>query len=95
MLENLKGSYVIMMIDPPIDELKEKVGNEYLLANLVAKRAKELEKDIPDVIEHSQDKAITLAAREIYSGKVVASKVENSKVGDFGRIVAGNEESKK
>ena len=84
-----------MMIDPPIEELKEKVGNEYLLANLVAKRAKELEKDIPDVIEHSPDKALTLAAREIYSGKVVASKVADKRSGDFGRIVANNEEANK
>lgn len=68
-----------MMIDPPIEELKQKVGNEYLLTNLVAKRAKELEKEIPDVIEHSPEKAISLAAREVYSGKIVASNVgENS-----------------
>ena len=60
------------MIDPPIEELKEIVGNEYLLTNLVAKRAKELEKEIPEVIEQSQDKSISLAAKEIYSGKIVA-----------------------
>ena len=35
-----------MMLYPPIDELVEKVGNEYALTNLVAKRAKELEKTI-------------------------------------------------
>ena len=64
-----------MMIEPPIEELKAKVGNEYLLTNLVAKRAKELEKEIPEVIEHSPEKAISLAAREIYSGKIVSSKV--------------------
>lgn len=64
-----------MMIDPPIEKLREKAGNEYLLTNLVAKRAKELEKDIPAVIEASDEKAISLAAREIYSGKIVASKI--------------------
>lgn len=64
-----------MMIDPPIEELREKAGNEYLLTNLVAKRAKELEKDIPAVIEASDEKAISIAAREIYSGKIVASKI--------------------
>ncbi len=67
-----------MMIDPPIEELKEIAGNEYILTNLVAKRAKELEKDIPEVIESSQEKAISLAAREVYSGKIVSSKTEEN-----------------
>ena len=65
-----------MMIDPPIEELKEIAGNEYILTNLVAKRAKELEKEIPEVIESSQEKAISIAAREIYNGKIVSSKQE-------------------
>lgn len=66
-----------MMIDPPIEELKKIAGNEYILTNLVSKRAKELEKDIPEVIENSQEKAISLAAREIHSGKIIASKIDN------------------
>ena len=66
-----------MMIDPPIEELKEIVGNEYLLSNLVAKRAKELEKEIPEVIENSQEKSISLAAREVYNKKVVSSKIDD------------------
>ena len=65
-----------MMIDPPIEELKKIAGNEYILTNLVAKRAKELEKEIPEVIETSQEKAISLAAREVYAGKIVAKKIE-------------------
>ncbi len=67
-----------MMIDPPIEELKEMAGNEYILTNLVSKRAKELEKDIPEVIESSTEKAISLAAREIYSGRIVSSKAEDN-----------------
>lgn len=66
-----------MMLYPPIDELVEKVGNEYILTNLVAKRAKELEKTIPEVIENSQEKAISLAAREVAEGKIVASEEDN------------------
>ena len=65
-----------MMIDPPIEELKKIAGNEYILTNLVAKRAKELEKEIPEVIENSQEKAISLAAREDYTGKIIAKKIE-------------------
>lgn len=65
-----------MMIDPPIEELREIAGNEYILTNLVSKRAKELEKEIPEVIESSSEKAISIAAKEIYSGKIVSSKKE-------------------
>lgn len=67
-----------MMIDPPIEELRKIAGNEYILTNLVAKRAKELEKDIPEVIDNSQEKAISLASREVYSGKIVSSKDEEN-----------------
>ena len=38
----------------------------------MAKRAKELEKRIPAVIEKSEKKAISLAADEIYEGKIVS-----------------------
>ncbi len=61
------------MLYPPIDELVEKVGNNYALTNLVSKRAKELEKTIPEVIDNSQEKAISLAAREVADGKIVGS----------------------
>ncbi len=63
----------IIMLYPPIDELVEKVGNNYALTNLVSKRAKELEKTIPEVIDNSQEKAISLAAREVADGKIVGS----------------------
>lgn len=66
-----------MMIDPPIEELKQIAGNEYILANVVAKRAKILEKDMPEFIEASQEKAISIAARELYSGKLEIKKPEN------------------
>ena len=57
----------------------EKAGNEYILANVIAKRAKTLEKEMPDFIEASQEKAISLAARELYSGKIEAELPENEK----------------
>ncbi len=61
------------MIEPPIDELVKRTGgNKYKLSVIMAKRAKELEKRIPAEIEKSDKKAITLAADEIYSGKIVA-----------------------
>lgn len=63
-----------MMIEPPIDELAEKMGgNKYKLSIVMAKRAKELEKRIPAELEKSEKKAISLAADEIYEGKIVSS----------------------
>lgn len=61
------------MIEPPIDELVKRTdGNKYKLSVVMAKRAKELEKRIPAEIEKSEKKAISLAADEIYNGKIVA-----------------------
>ncbi len=62
-----------MMIEPPIDELSKKMGgNKYKLCIVMAKRAKELEKRIPAELEKSDKKAISIAADEIYEGKIVA-----------------------
>ncbi len=64
-----------MMNQPPIDELAAKTdGNKYKLCTVIAKRAKELEKRIPEEIEKSDKKAITMAAEEIYNGTIVASE---------------------
>lgn len=63
----------IMMIEPPIDEMVKRMdGNKYKLSIVMAKRAKELEKRIPAVIKESDKKAISLAADEIYEGKIVS-----------------------
>ncbi len=62
-----------MMIEPPIDELAKRMGgNKYKLCIVMAKRAKELEKRIPAELEKSDKKAISIAADEIYEGKIVA-----------------------
>lgn len=62
-----------MMIEPPIDELAKRMGgNKYELCIVMAKRAKELEKRIPAELEKSDKKAISIAADEIYEGKIVA-----------------------
>ena len=64
-----------MMNQPPIDELAAKTdGNKYKLCTVIAKRAKELEKRIPAELEKSDKKAISIAAEEVYNGKIVASE---------------------
>ena len=59
-----------MMIDPPIDKLVSDIGCKYALVCLVAKRTKFLLDKKPDLINASGDRAVTYAAKEIYSGKV-------------------------
>ena len=62
-----------MMNQPPIDELTKKVGNnKYKLSVLTTKWAKEIEKRRPAELEKSDRKAISIAAQEIFEGKVVA-----------------------
>ena len=36
-------------------------------------------KEMPEVIDASTEKAISLASREVYSGKIVSSKDEENK----------------
>lgn len=63
-----------MMIEPPIDELTAKMGgNKYKLCCILEKRAKELEKTIPAEIEASDKKAISMAADEVFEGKIISS----------------------
>lgn len=62
-----------IMREPPIDALRAKVGNKFLLTCLIAERAKEIsgiyfagepvEKD---------PKVIAIAAQEVMDGKIVA-----------------------
>lgn len=59
-----------MMIDPPIDKLIKKTECRYALVCGVAKRARQLETQYPDMLEKSGKKAISLAAEEVYDGEV-------------------------
>ena len=63
-----------MITRPPIDEVAQKAGNNYLLCTIVAKRAKELN------IMQNQDeiatnvKTISYAAEELDEGKIKVVK---------------------
>ena len=60
-----------MIFEPSVEELTKKVGNNYELANLLAKRAREIvEKPTEEELE-SGKKALQLAAEEIAEGKVI------------------------
>ena len=67
-----------MMIEPSIDELEAKMpeGNKYILCNLIAKRAKNIESVRGLELADSDKKAITIACEEIVAGKVKPSDVK-------------------
>jgi len=66
-----------IMMEPPIDELTQKVGNKFLLTCLIAKRAKSLNNEYLMGEPNDKDpKVIAIAAEEVYEGKVVAGKKE-------------------
>lgn len=65
-----------MIHEPPIDELVKKVGSKYALCVIASKRARQ-------ILDHNQtllvqdataEKPLSIAANEIYSGKVSATK---------------------
>ena len=63
-----------MMIEPPIDEMSNMVGNKYKLTTLVAKRAKQIQKrNIREELD-PKEKEITEAAKEVFQGKLIADE---------------------
>lgn len=65
-----------MMIEPSIDKLLEKTGNNrYILCTIISKRAKEIESIKRLELIGQDKKAITLACEEIVAGKVKPSNL--------------------
>ncbi len=60
-----------MMIDPPIDKLIKKAECRYALVCGVAKRARQLDSQYPEVLDEAGVKSISYAAKEIYDDKIV------------------------
>ena len=63
-----------MMIEPPIEELSEKLGNKYKLCIVVSKRAKEIQAKNFEAKVEPEITEITQAANEAYAGKIVADE---------------------
>jgi len=65
-----------VMMEPPIDELIKKVGNKFLLTCLISKRAKELNNIYcAEEPQEKDPKVISIAAQEVYDGKIVAGSI--------------------
>lgn len=63
-----------MLVDPPIDKLLEKTECRYMLACGVAKRARQLMQQSPEMFQNNKVKPLSVAAHEVYEGTVVIKK---------------------
>jgi len=64
-----------MLLEPPIDELVNKMGNPYKLAVVVSKRAKFLNETLSEE-EKEAIPEVTRAVNEVQSGVIVASSTQ-------------------
>ncbi len=63
-----------MMIEPSIDKLLSQTnGNKYILCNIIAKRAKEIESVRRLELADQDKKSISIACEEVASGKIKTS----------------------
>ena len=62
-----------MLLEPPIDELVEKVGNPYKLAVVVGKRAKFLSETLTEEQKEERPE-VTRAVDEVENGTIVVDK---------------------
>ena len=63
-----------MMLYPPVAELVEKVGSRYQLVNLVAKRAREISAEAEEEQIPLDEKPVSTAIKEVYSGDLSINK---------------------
>ncbi len=63
-----------MMLYPPMGDLMDKVGSRYLLVNMVARRAREIADEAEEQGISIDEKTVSLAINEIYSGKLTIKK---------------------
>ena len=65
-----------MMIDPPIDKLIKKAECRYALVCGVAKRAKQLLTQEEEFLKSTNQKPLSVAAKEVYSGEMLIIREE-------------------
>jgi len=63
-----------MMLYPPMSALVDKVGSNYLLVNLVARRARDIAQKAEDNEEILDKKPVSIAIDEVYSGKLTLDR---------------------
>ena len=63
-----------MMLYPPMGDLMDKVGSRYMLVNAVARRAREIADEAEQQNLNIDEKTVSLAIDEIYTGKLIVNK---------------------
>ena len=64
------------MIEPPVEELLQKVDSRFTLVSLAAKRARQLTAGYFRRVEVDTNKNVTVAVNEIYKDKVTYEKLD-------------------
>ena len=67
-----------MLLYPPIKELLVQVPSRYMLVNLVASRARKLSSEAEVSGEPLEEKAVSLAIREVAAGTLTAEEAEKA-----------------
>ena len=62
-----------MIQEPPTDALAQKIGSKYALCVVAAKRARQLLEQAQNYELPNKEKALSVAAREIYEGRLEAT----------------------
>ena len=62
-----------MRLYPPMGELMDKVGSRYMLVNAVAARAREIADEAEANNEIIEEKPVSMAIDEIYTGKLIVN----------------------
>ena len=65
-----------MMLYPPMGELVKKIGSPYALVNIVSKRAREISNAAEAAGEKLEEKPVSTAIQEVYTGEYVPDAVE-------------------
>ena len=63
-----------MMLYPPMGDLMDKDGSRYMLVNAVARRAREIADEAEANNEIIDEKTVSMAIDEIYTGKLIVNK---------------------
>lgn len=69
-----------MLLYPPIKELLGQVPSRYMLVNLVASRARKLSSEAEVSGEPLEEKAVSLAIREVADGTLTVEEAEEELV---------------
>jgi DNA-directed RNA polymerase subunit omega len=63
-----------MLLNPPIDEIREKADSRYTLVILAAKRARDIIDGKPRLTENETDVPVSAAAQEVYEDLITYSR---------------------